>query len=78
MPKKLESKTVRDEITPFSERGDVITIRSTPPLDKAIDEFRNYMVPVEMRLISRAEAVRRLIVLGLGTVHLDAPKDPTK
>lgn len=79
MPRtKHEPKTVRDEITPFAERGDVITIRSTPALDKAIDEYRSFMAARDLRLCSRAEAVRRLMVIGLGAMRAEMEKDLAK
>ena len=67
---------VKDEITPTSQPGDVITIRTSQGLDQQIDADRRSLELVEFRLISRAEAVRRLILIGLGTVNAAKSSDP--
>jgi hypothetical protein len=60
----MPTKTIRED-TPFNTAGKLLSIRTTVALDAAMDEFIQDVAVKELRQLDRAEAGRRLIVLGL-------------
>ena len=60
----MPKKTIREE-TPFNTAGKLLSIRTSVALDVALDEFIETTAQKELRQIDRAEAGRRLIVMGL-------------
>ncbi len=60
-------KSSADPQTPSSSGGTTLSIRTTPEFEKMLDEFIQETAKTEFYQMTRTDAARRLIALGVNT-----------